>query len=365
MSDTINQDNSIYRMLFENAGDAIFIHNENKFLAVNSKACEMLGYSEDELLLMPPSEIDVYEQRMYEPELMAKLRKHKLISFETTHQKKDGTSIPAEVTARAINWNGEEAVMRICRDITIKKYYDNALLNAALEWQQTFDAIKDAVFLLSPDFRIRRCNKACYKLFNKTQAGEILGKFCWEIVHGTQEQLQTCPVAGMKQTKMRNTSVLKSEEHWLEITVDPVFDGENKITGAVHVVSDITERKIVEEDLRLKNLVFDVSIAANSIADKCGIITEVNDAFLRTWGYLYKSEVVGKPIPHFLNDLDRAIAIIEALNENGKWEGSYTARRKDGTNFMAHGMATVLRNDSGELTGYQSAVIDITAHRNL
>lgn len=365
MPDAMHGEDAIYRTLFECAGDAIFIHNASKIMAVNRKACEMLGYTEDELLILLPSEIDDTNHRMYLPERMAKLKKHKSISFETFHQKKDGTSIPVEVTAQSITWNDELAVMSICRDNTKKRNYDNVLLDAALGWQQTFDAIKDAVFLMSPDHRILRCNKASYKVFNNFKPGEILGKRCWEIVHGTSEKSPSCSIRVMEKTKKRKTSILKSDGRWLEITADPVLDKGNNITGVIHIVSDITERKLADEALRRKNQVFDVSIAANSIADLDGLITEANDAFLQVWGYPHKEEVIGKPIPHFLNDPDMAVPILKALNDNGRWEGSYTAKRKDGATFIAHGMATVLRDEDGKVTGYQSAVMDITEQKRM
>ena len=109
-----------------------------------------------------------------------------------------------------------------------------------------FDAIKDSVFLLSPDYRILRCNKASYVMFNKAKPDEILGKFCWEILQGSSEKMPTLPIVLMEKTKKRETSVLKSGERLLEITVNPVLDEKNNISGVVHVVSDITERRRTE-----------------------------------------------------------------------------------------------------------------------
>ena len=249
MADSLHDGDSVYRMLFDSAGDAMFVHTENKIWAVNRKACEMLGYTEDELLGMRPNEVDASEHRAYMPEHMAKLKKHKHISFETIHQKKDGTHVPVEITAQTIAWNGEPAVMSICRDNSTKNHYDKAVLAATMEWQNTFDAIDDAVFLLSPDDRILRCNKASYGMFGKTKPGEILGKFCWEVVHGTSKPLPTCPIIVMRKTKKREIAILKSGERWLEVTVDPVFDENNDISGVVHVVSDITGRKQAEIEM--------------------------------------------------------------------------------------------------------------------
>jgi len=129
------------------------------------------------------------------------------------------------------------------------------------------------------------------------------------------------------------------------------------------VINDITERKRAEKALWLKNLVFDTSIAANSIADKHGVITEANDFFLKLWGYTRKDEVIGRPIASFLQNQDEVAAIITALDQTGEWQGDYTAKRGDGSVFTAHGLATVIRNDRGERTGYQSSVLDITERK--
>ena len=125
-------------------------------------------------------------------------------------------------------------------------------------------------------------------------------------------------------------------------------------------VRDISERKRVEESLWLMNHVFHSSIAANSIAGLDGVITEVNDAFLKTWGYRSRDEVVGKPIASFFTDPDEAAAILSDLNETGLWEGEFCAKRADGSCFFAFGLGTQVRDRNDNLLGYQSACMDIT-----
>ncbi|HEX7320630.1 MAG TPA: PAS domain S-box protein [bacterium] len=151
--------------------------------------------------------------------------------------------------------------------------------------------------------------------------------------------------------------------HWLAAKGRGFYDAAGKAVRLEGVVLDISDRKRVEEALRLKNIVFDSSIAANSTADSDGNITEANEAFLRIWGYSAKDEVVGKPILHFLQNKEEAVDIITALNASGKWKGEYTARRKNGTTFIAYGLATDLKDSTGKLIGYQSAVIDITERK--
>lgn len=132
--------------------------------------------------------------------------------------------------------------------------------------------------------------------------------------------------------------------------------------GSAHVIEflDITEQRQAEESLWLMNHVFHTSIAANSVAGLDGFITEANDAFLRTWGFRSKNEVMGRPITYFFNDPNEAAGILTALNETGQWEGEFSAKRGDGSSFIAHGMATEVRDKKGKMTGYQSSCLDIT-----
>lgn len=160
-----------------------------------------------------------------------------------------------------------------------------------------------------------------------------------------------------------------------------LLSGSSGTKGMVAILNDITLRKEAQARLRnlneeleqrvtartaalqIKNSVFDAAIAANSIADVTGVITECNAAFLSIWGYPDKAEVIGKPVAAFLQNSEDAGGIITALDGVGKWEGDYTARRKDGSTFEANGRATALRDSSGAVIGYQSSVLDITASK--
>jgi len=135
------------------------------------------------------------------------------------------------------------------------------------------------------------------------------------------------------------------------------------IERELHEAEVRQEHKKAEVELLLKDLVFEQSITANSIADKAGIITHVNSTFLRTWGYTNEKEAIGKPISDFLKFESDAMKIVTALNETGEWQGGYTALRKDGTTFSAYGLGTVIPDESGDTIGYQSAVLDITERK--
>ena len=147
----------------------------------------------------------------------------------------------------------------------------------------------------------------------------------------------------------------ETREGWRENRIFKLPTGE-----IVSLFNDITEFKQTAAELLLKNLVFETAITANSTADTKGILTNVNNAFIRTWGYESKEEAVGKPISEFFKFEEDAAKIITALNEVGNWEGEYTALKKDGTTFDAHGLIIIIKNESEDILGYQFAALDIS-----
>ncbi|MFZ2657543.1 MAG: response regulator [Victivallales bacterium] len=123
-----------------------------------------------------------------------------------------------------------------------------ARIKAPREWQHVFDAIEDAIFLLDLDYRVLLCNKASLKMFNRMTPDEMIGRHCWEIVHGTSAPIPQCPTVAMMKTKKRESSVFKSGERWLRTTVDPLLDENGNISGSVKIVCDITKEKLADAE---------------------------------------------------------------------------------------------------------------------
>ena len=126
-----------YRILFDNAGDSIFINDtEGKIVAVNQQACKTLGFSHAELMAMQVGDVDSPEQHQYVPERIALLMEQGRIEFETVHLRKDGSPVPTDVTASKITWGGQPAIMSICHDISERKQSEEERLTMQLQLQQ-------------------------------------------------------------------------------------------------------------------------------------------------------------------------------------------------------------------------------------
>jgi PAS domain S-box-containing protein len=120
--DSLKANDDKYRIVFDGANDAIFIHDmQSRILEVNATACERLGYRHSELLSMTVNQVHTSESGQYLPEHFQKLRAQGHHSFESVQLRKDGMHVPTEVNARPIEWDGEAAILSICRDLTERK----------------------------------------------------------------------------------------------------------------------------------------------------------------------------------------------------------------------------------------------------
>jgi PAS domain S-box-containing protein len=355
----------LQRTMLDSTPDGIITTDPNFVIrSWNRAAAKLYGWSAEEAIgrqmgeLIPTEFIDSNVD-----DVRSRLFAEGAWGGEVIQTRKDGGQIFVQASISLVTDAADRPIMiaSINRDISDRKHVEEELIRVTEDWQTTFDATRDAIFLLDQNQRILRCNKETERLY-QCPPGELIGKHCWEIVHGTSQPIPECPFLIMKQSLHRETMELKIDQRYFQVTVDPLLDATGELLGAVHAISDITERKQMEELLRLKNLVFDSSIGANSISDAKGIITEANQAFLDVWGYAGKDEVVGKPISHFLLSDEDTEKIVTALSTTGTWTGEYIARKKDGSTFVARSLATTLRATDGELVGYQSSVIDITEH---
>ncbi len=117
-----------YRTLFDNAGDAIVIHDlEGRFLDVNRVATERFGYSREELLGRDLAMLTPPEFSALAPERIREVIRNGHMVFETADITREGRRIPTEISARLITYQGRPAILSTARDITERKRAKEAL----------------------------------------------------------------------------------------------------------------------------------------------------------------------------------------------------------------------------------------------
>ena len=120
-----------YRTLVENSQDIIYIYRDDHILVINRRGPEVLGYSEDEFLMMriwdllhPDDLKRVFERGQ------ARMQGEDIPTQYTARiMTKSGKAIPMELIAVLITYRGERAIMGIARDVTEREQYIGGMAN--------------------------------------------------------------------------------------------------------------------------------------------------------------------------------------------------------------------------------------------
>jgi PAS domain S-box-containing protein len=119
-----------YRELFENARDAIYVHDlEGRYVSINHAAEQLSGYTRDEIIGHTFTEfISTEHLNSVRDNFCGKLAKRGETTYEVDVIAKDGRRVPVEVSSRAIYENGVIiGVQGTARDITERKQAQDAL----------------------------------------------------------------------------------------------------------------------------------------------------------------------------------------------------------------------------------------------
>ncbi|KXA94757.1 hypothetical protein AKJ36_02300 [candidate division MSBL1 archaeon SCGC-AAA259I07] len=185
---------------------------------------------------------------------------------------------------------------------------------ARKEWRRTFDALPDIATLISPSHEIVKINKRGAEALGMDRE-DIIGKKCYELVHGRDEPIEECPCTEVDETgEVDVGEVFEEKGRYYIAAASPMLDENGEVEAFAHTVRDITERKEMEEELRESEERFrsifeglDVAVfVVLSGEQNYGKILEVNPAAEKLLGYS-RGVLVGRNILDFVSEEEEKI----------------------------------------------------------
>jgi len=185
-----------------------------RFVQTSRGAQENLGYSGEELSEMTPLDLNPYDRAAFE-DLIAPLRaeENELVTFETTHRRKDGTRYPVQARLQLSRAEDPSVFIAIVLDITERKRRERELL-VAKEHAEEMNRLKSA-FLANMSHELRTPLTSIIGFADVLQ-GQVEGE--------TQELLEMIRQSG-KRLEETLTSVLdlaKIEGESVRVQSEPV-----------------------------------------------------------------------------------------------------------------------------------------------
>ena len=147
----------------------------------------------------------------------------------------------------------------------------------------------------------------------------------------------------------------------------PFIDSEGRANGLVGISRDITESKLVEEDLKKLSTAVEQSPASVVITDLEGNIEYVNPKFCEVTGYS-EQEAMGQN-PRILKSDESPPEIYQelwkALTAGRDWRGELLNKKKNGEVFWESALISPIKSADGSITHYLAVKEDITGRKKV
>lgn len=314
---------------------------DGRFVDVNDKFCDIVGYSKKELLNLKNKDInhpaDVNIDKDYIKEVLAGERDSYSIEKRFVH--KDGTTIWIQLESKVVrDEHGEvQYAVGIMLDITERKRADETLRVR----EEQFRAIADYTYnwedWIGVDGKLIWVNPAVERVTGYTpEECYAMSDYPYPLVH--PEDIETAKqeiTEGLHEETAASNREFRcicknGTVKWISVNWQPIYDSSGQHLGTRSSMSDITRRKESEEKYRL---LFENAPLPYQSLDGEGRFIEVNPAWLEALGGYEREEVIGKSFTEFIHP--DSIKEFRRNLDNFKKKGSakeniYKMRKKNG-----------------------------------
>jgi PAS domain S-box-containing protein len=250
--------------IVESSDDAIISKNlEGIIQTWNDGAERLFGYSKEEAIGQPITLLIPSDRQDEEPRILARIRKGERVHhFETVRRRKDGSLVDISLTVSPLRDRAGRIVgaSKIARDITERKLAEASLLESERRLQELLAAIPAAIYTTDAEGRITYFNQTAVEFAGRTPTlGSDEWCVTWKLYHpdGTPLPHEECPMAiALKEGRpVRGAEAVAERPDGIRVPFipfpTPLRDASGKITGAINMLVDISERKQAETQQRL------------------------------------------------------------------------------------------------------------------
>ncbi len=319
--------------LLGRVNDAIFVMDKKGNIKyANRGAWEGRGYTEDEFLKLNVRDINLPERAGFVKDMFAKVERDEQATFETIHVRKDGSTLPVEVSSRTFQFGDVDGFIAVARDVSDRKVAEEELrLKSTI-----LEASIDSVFLHDKEGHLYYINEAAYKTRGYSKE-ELLAMTLRQLV--TPENVNTL-TSNIKNMKTKGVTTYQSNTVCKDGTIIPIeihaqfinWQGRKLIFSVVH---DLTARKAAEARVQnqyatLRGIVESVRSPIFSL-DTNYRYTSFNESHAQVMKALYGADI----------EIGKSVLDYQTVTEDRK-------KAKDNLDRALHGERVVEEEFSGE-----------------
>jgi PAS domain S-box-containing protein len=294
---------------------------DGKFIYVNPRLAEIFAFSQDEMIGLTVLDLVVERDRDMVTENIRKRMSGEISSMSYTFSalKKDGSEVPMEVYGSVMLYHGRPAIMATLLDITERKKAEDALIASEKKFRDLLENIQLIAVILDLNGNIIFCNDYLLRLTGWLR-DETIGRSWFDIflpedVRGYVKSVFRANIA--RGTMLNNENPIVTRQGTLRQIVWNIavlHDSDGNIAGTASIGIDVTEHRMLEEQLRQAQKMESVGHLAGGIAhDFNNILSAIVGYAHLTLLRMKDNDLSRVNIEHILAASGRAASLIQSL----------------------------------------------------
>ena len=253
-----------YRVLVENAAEAIVVEQDGRLKFVNRLASQISGYSMPELLAMPFVELIHPDDRAMVGELHRKrlLGDSFIPKYAFRSIFKDGSLRWMEMNAVMVTWEGKPATLNFLVDITERKRAEEDSKESENKYRLLADNAQDVIFLLDMNLNFTYVSPSVKSLRGyepeevlRQTPRDSLTPLSWDLAGRNLTEIMEIEKSGHADIPVSRTLQLEMVRKdgstvWTEVNFSFIKDEHQRVVNILGVIRNITERRLENERTR-------------------------------------------------------------------------------------------------------------------
>ncbi len=288
----LQESDTLHRTILQTTVDGFWLVDiQGKILEVNEAYCRMSGYNKQELLAMKISDLEAIETPDQTYANIQKIMAQGEKRFESRHRRKDGSIFGVEISVQYQPIKGG-LVVAFLRDITERKKAEEDLRQSELSLRTIFETSSAGIVIVDTNGLISQANQCMAEMF-ACPLESMIGTPYPAFIHPNERQDGTDIMQAMLENR---TDAVFTERHYLRadgsdfwgyISGRRMVGSKGEFTGLLGIISDITDRKRAEDDLRRKTAILEAQMETSLdgilVVDSQGQRILTNQRLLNMW----------------------------------------------------------------------------------
>jgi len=352
---------------------------------INEAGVRMLGHGSKEALIGRPfiDSIEGRDQGDVAQEMAQAVSEGRAMrTLNYTLVTADGREVEVEASSAALyDSRGDlTGFVNVSRDVTQRMRMQEELEESSEKLRTVIESIGDMLFITDQELSLLNVNQVAARMLGYDDREQLTGT---SLIDAIAEKDRNRFAVDMGRA-LTSKFIKDIQEYTMVTTIGGEFDVEANTevlldlagmpAGLVITARDVTERKLMQEALRLSEeklrAMFESMHDGIVLTDVSGTIIGVNEAAARMHGYSDKDDMIGRPGVELVAESDRD-RVMQASIKQFKGENpseiseTHTLVRADGTEFESESSRSVLRDSDGRVVGFIAAERDVTERKRM